>query len=250
MSGNFIANKLSDDAIRELAVKTRTHYKPRPAYPLQVVNIVSKSGSVPTLQGIKALNYQIVPDAELSVEALTEFTEVGRTITVRKSVHERAKFGVGRDRFTLAHELAHAVIHDGAPKARSLVRAVPKFIKPYESSEHQADVFASAFLIDDKIAAQLPTAKDIEVEFAVSAKAAEICFERLHQRERKAALSDSFRSLARELQNPNEVTSEEKNYIQTSCPRCGNQTLMEIGIKFFCTSCDFVCDPFGDGDRL
>jgi Zn-dependent peptidase ImmA (M78 family) len=52
-------------------------------------------------------------------------------------------------------------------------------INASESAEHQAKVFASAFLIDDKGAAELESPLEIATEFLVSLAAAEICYERI-----------------------------------------------------------------------
>lgn len=59
---------------------------------------------------------------------------------------------------TLAHELGHAIMHPGMAKARrigaagrSSINAIPA----HRSAEHQAKVFASAFLIDQSYAETL-----------------------------------------------------------------------------------------------
>lgn len=83
---------------------------------------------------------------------------------------------------TLAHELGHGVMHHGATLFGSSSAAGSTELSrtsPWESAEHQAKVFASAFLIDDKVAATLSSPDEISTEFLVSLEAAEICFERM-----------------------------------------------------------------------
>ena len=83
---------------------------------------------------------------------------------------------------TLAHELAHAVMHHGTTLFR-LVSAVGSSDLAddvaYESAEHQAKVFAATFLIHEEDAARMANAEEIAVEFCVSLEAANIEFKRL-----------------------------------------------------------------------
>jgi Zn-dependent peptidase ImmA (M78 family) len=48
--------------------------------------------------------------------------------------------------------------------------------KGYESAEHQAKVFAAAFLIHEEDAGAMHSAEEISVEFGVSKQAADIFF--------------------------------------------------------------------------
>ena len=103
-------------------------------------------------------------------------------ISVKRSVHEKAQFGDGRSRMTLAHELAHGVMHYGAAKFRMAGAAgATSFSKTnaYESAEHQAKVFASAFLVHDAQAVEFSSAETISEEFGISLEAARIVFERI-----------------------------------------------------------------------
>jgi Zn-dependent peptidase ImmA (M78 family) len=248
MSREYIAAAMSDEAIRKQAKKTLTFYRPRLAFPINIVAILMNSPTVPTVKGDKKLRYVIVPDHELDDYAVTEFTDDERIITVRKSVHEAARFGDGRSRLTLAHELGHAVLHTGAPKARGAVLQKTKFIKPYESAERQATVFGAAFLIDDARAAQLASPGEISVEFCVSHEAATICFDRLHEHARRQVIAHKLRDLSAEIAAHNKRKADTPNYLETQCPTCGNKTLLALGVKFLCTNCGTVSDSFQDGD--
>lgn len=247
MGQDFIATKLSDDEIRRIAKKTLAYYKPRPSYPINIVAVM-QSKSVPALKGEMSLRYDVVPDHELDDYAITDFRDNLRIITARMSIHEAAVYGDGHARMTLAHELGHAVMHSGAPKARSVIEVKRNFIQPYESAERQAKVFASAFLIDDIRAAQLATSEEISEEFLVSLEAARICFERLHQKARREKISQQMKALAAELASANKPEKAAPHYLDSTCPQCREQKMLEIGVKFLCTNCNHVCDPFQDGD--
>jgi Zn-dependent peptidase ImmA (M78 family) len=127
----------------------------------------------------------------------TEYSKGIVMITVKRSVRDQAIRGEVRARMTLAHELAHAVMHHSAPFLRVVGAAdiADKSIAPYESAEHQAKVFAAAFLIHEdeaikivasalrtyrnKESAQVHASRDIAIEFRVSQEAAEVAFDRL-----------------------------------------------------------------------
>lgn len=91
-------------------------------------------------------------DEEFSFEIGTE-EEMGehygvtipseKIIRIREDVYDRAHSNIGRDLFTVAHELGHYLLHSSL----SRVISTSNYIKPYESSEWQANCFASELLI-------------------------------------------------------------------------------------------------------
>jgi Zn-dependent peptidase ImmA (M78 family) len=153
---------------------------------------------------------------------------------------------------TLAHELGHGVMHasDGAVDHRATGATGTTTISKTsaaESAEHQAKVFASAFLIDDKRAAELGTPAEIAMEFLVSLSAAEIIYERLQaEREREAAATrvlqanNAYQALARR-------NDKKRNYLQAFCTACTSQTLLPLGTKVGCETCGYVGDHPEDG---
>jgi Zn-dependent peptidase ImmA (M78 family) len=173
------------------------------------------------------------------------------TIDIKQSVHDDALLGVGRSRNTCAHELGHGVMHDGAIMARRAISNItPKWIRPFESAEHQAKVFAPAFLINDTVAETLQTPEEVSIEFGISLESAKIHYQQiLESRDRKASeervsrMAQDFR--ARTMAPPNAV-----RYLQELCTACGRQTLLPLGIKFMCVTCDTVFDRFQDGDSV
>ena len=77
-------------------------------------------------------------------------------IKLREDVYVGMCKGVGRDRFTGAHELGHLFLHKSAGFARrSLEPGAPLYV----NSEWQADTFSSAFLIDER---RLVTCQSLE----------------------------------------------------------------------------------------
>jgi hypothetical protein len=67
-------------------------------------------------------------------------------IIIREDVYDGACRDVGRDRFTMAHELGHYILHHtvGLERRRAVSR---DSIKPWLSSEWQADAFAGELLM-------------------------------------------------------------------------------------------------------
>ncbi len=154
----------SDAELRRIAERAKAEFGISRRWPVNI-NQCLNSGSVLTLYGKKQLVFRIVDDAELpGADAKTEFVTGVVTITCRRSVHDQAVMGVGRDRMTLAHELGHAVLHDSETLFRraGAVGATKLSLQgAHTSAEHQAKVFAAAFLIHDDYAANMSGAEEI-----------------------------------------------------------------------------------------
>jgi hypothetical protein len=182
MSEDYCVTKRSDHQIRGIGYRTKSDYKADNRRPVNIIKHL-QSGRILTIQGQRKLIYRIVDDREMvDSDGRTDFTPEAIVISVKRSVHDKANWGDGRSRMTLAHELGHGVMHPGAAKFRradAVGTTSISSINATESAEHQAKVFASAFLIDDTFAATLTNAEEISEQFGVSTTAAEICFERL-----------------------------------------------------------------------
>ena len=120
-------------------------------------------------------------------------------VALRPEVWDRARFGEGRDRFTVAHELGHIFLHGDRllkPGARffrdsncSAPQRMPPGVPVYRSPEWQASVFASCMLMPTrsarayfKVAATLeehPSILDIAKHFRLSRQAAALRVEKL-----------------------------------------------------------------------
>lgn len=98
------------------------------------------------------------------------FDNVANSIVVREDVYDRALNGSGRDRFTLAHELGHYVLHSSGVQ---LCRSDGGRVVTYCDPEWQANTFASKMLMPDHLIYTL-TPSEISKEFGTSYQAAEI----------------------------------------------------------------------------
>ena len=91
-------------------------------------------------------------------------------IIVEEYVYNRAIQGNGRDRFTLAHELGHYLLHDDVSLfARNYSN---EHIKAYEDPEWQADTFASYFLLPRTELSSFGNPKEIALHYGTSKQAA------------------------------------------------------------------------------
>jgi hypothetical protein len=247
----------SDAEVRRIADRTKSEYRVSGSRPVNILRYL-ESGSVSTIYGRKKLIFRVVDDAELgNADAKTEFGRGTVTISVKRSVRDRAEVGSGRDRMTLAHELAHAVMHHGTPLFRLLNASGPTSLaqeKAYESAEHQAKVFAAAFLIHDEDAAQMSDAEQISIQFGVSLEAANICFERLKRKAEYARSAERVRKIADETIKAlrGKVMAKPPTYLDHLCTICHEKMLTPIGNKVVCNNknCGYVGDHFQDGDKL
>lgn len=101
-------------------------------------------------------------------------------IWLREDVYEGVEEGRGRDRFTLAHELGHLVMHGDTGLARVPKKTVE--LKPYENSEWQANRFAGVLLVPDDVAINLGNAFDIAKACGVSVEAASVRLKQVKSR--------------------------------------------------------------------
>lgn len=243
----------SDAEVRRIAERTKAEFGVSRRRPVNILRCL-ESGSVLSLYGRKKLIFLVVEDSELA-DAKTEFSKGVVTITCRRGVRERAMMGVGRDRMTLAHELAHAVLHHSVPLFR-LVGAIGATDLAQDgahtSAEHQAKVFAAAFLIHDEDVANMASAQEISEEFGVSLRAAEICFERLKRQAERQRSAERVRKSADETIGILKGKSDgqgQKTYLSDPCISCHAIALIPLGIKVLCDNCGFVGDRFQDGDK-
>jgi len=245
----------SDEEVRRIAERTKAEFGISRRRPVNILRCL-ESGSVLTLYGRKKLIFLVVDDSELGgAYAKTEFTKGVVTITCRRSVRDRAVVGVGRDRMTLAHELAHAVLHHSVPLFRVVGADGATDLSQdgaHTSAEHQAKVFAAAFLIHDEDAAKMASAQEISEQFGVSLTAAEICFERLKRKAERQRSAERVRKIADEtiaLLKRGPARQSQKTYLSDPCVSCHAVALIPLGVKVVCDNCGFAGDRFQDGDN-
>ena len=242
----------SDAEIRRIAERTKAEFGVSRRRPVDILRCL-ESGSVLTLYGRKTLIFNVVDDGALpGADAKTEFSRGVITITCRRGVRNRAEMGVGRDRMTLAHELAHAVLHHsvtmfrvvGAEGASDLAKEAA-----YTSAEHQAKIFAATFLIHDEDAAKMLSAQEISEDFGVSLQAAEVCFDRLRRKAERQKSAERVRKGADEVIALLRGTkSPATPFLNQPCIGCGRDTLINEGTKVRCLTCGFFGD-LQDGDK-
>lgn len=120
------------------------------------------------------ISLEVVDDWEL--DDAYAITETGKgIIKIRQSVYEAAVKGSSRHKFTLSHEIGHAVLH--TPDRVEFARGE---VPPYRDSEWQANRFAAALLAPRSLAMGL-TAKQIAERFNISSEAACLRYRELHR---------------------------------------------------------------------
>jgi hypothetical protein len=251
MSVDKRAPARSDAEIRRIAERTKAEFGVPRDRPVDILRYL-ESGTVLTIYGRKKLIFNVVDDTGLgAVDAKTEFAKGVVTITCKRSVRDRAKMGVGRDRMTLAHELAHGVLHHSVPMFRivgaSGIAALARE-GAHTSAEHQAKVFAAAFLIHDEDAAKMASAEEISEEFCVSLQAAQICFDRLKRGAERQKSGERVRKIADEAIAILKETKPQQ-YLDYPCTGCGLPKLIQLGTKVRCQNCGFFGERFQDGDK-
>ncbi|MDI3560403.1 ImmA/IrrE family metallo-endopeptidase [Bradyrhizobium sp. Arg816] len=237
----------SNGECRCIAQNTKAYFGIKRTWPVYIGQVL-RFGKVLTLRGEKPLEYRIVDDHVLGTkDARTEEIIGTIVVTVKRTIDSQACWGDDRPRMTLAHELGHAVMHatpgtmDHRPAGATGTTSLSK-LNASESAEHQAKVFASAFLVDDRRAAELTSPLEISTEFLVSLSAAEICYERIQiERERAEAAARVLKS--NEAHQALMKRSDRRaNYLQAICPSCKCQTLLPLATKVGCETCGYVGD--------
>lgn len=107
-------------------------------------NHINENGAIDVLALLELEygKYRIVPDEELP--GILGLTLPTGEILLRESIYDGAFDGNGRARFTIAHELAHALMHK---KYIGLARPVERTTKIYCNAEWQANEFAGRLLL-------------------------------------------------------------------------------------------------------
>lgn len=238
---------------RDIAARTKKFYENLRRWPVDIRKIL-KSGKIPTLYGVRPLTYVVVDDHILGdKDGTTELVNGTVTIAVKRSVDQKASWGDGRARMTLAHELGHGVMHATEGTVDNRITGIGgttelSKTRASESAEHQAKVFASAFLIDFERALELESPEEISMEFVVSSEAAEICFERIQTQIERNAAASRVKKLNDEFQRSMRHQPKRPIYLELPCVACKETTLVPLGIKVLCDSCGYVGDHPQSGD--
>lgn len=103
---------------------------------------------VENLAANEIVDYEVHDDDEWPYgNDLASYTPVDNCIHLKQSTYDKAvKLNDGMSRFTIAHELGHAILHRNFRLSKSSVSSTDHEF--YEDSEWQADCFAGEILID------------------------------------------------------------------------------------------------------
>jgi Zn-dependent peptidase ImmA (M78 family) len=268
MSADYLVKQISNEECVALAKRARSFFGQSDAQYLDICDCLTKS-EVWTVYGVRRLVLKIRPDEEMGKDdAVTIYADGVITITVKQSCWDAAKQKQVRPRQTLAHELGHAVqghveMRPDKPMARRQ-GAAGKYVSESQhssqyksaeglpaskSAEHQAKVFAPAFLINDKIAETLSSAQEIALAFGISLESAKIYFDQLvKKRDRKKSAERVRRSANETIAILRSTVPTQPTYLRDPCI-CGMRTLRWEGTKVRCNSCGFFGDWFQDGDK-
>lgn len=165
-----IAKPLSRNTIRKMTNKLRERFEISKDEPFPIVEFIE----LLSVDG-QGFNYEILPDEELEgcyAKALPD----KNIILIQESVYNGACNGNHRDRFTLAHELGHLLLHE--TDSISFARSNEK-IKAYLDPEWQANTFAGELLVPISEIIGL-THQQISKKYSVSYAVAKIQLQQLN----------------------------------------------------------------------
>lgn len=121
-------------------------------------------------QKLELVEFRVVPDQEMDgAEGYT--CPDGSFIAIAESVYEGACAGVGRHRFTVAHELGHLILHSKQPLHRQVG---PIKSEAYRRSEPQANQFAAELLMPRSFFCANDQIKDVVKRHGVSIESANL----------------------------------------------------------------------------
>ena len=139
----------------------------------------------PIVDFIEKVMPQIFEDFYVEVDTVEEMGNchglacpTEKCIKIREDVYDRAIKGFGRDRFTLAHELGHYLMHQ--PENVSFARAGEKGVETYRNPEWQANTFAAELLMPKELI-DTDNIEEIADRFGVSNQAASIRVKKIYK---------------------------------------------------------------------
>ncbi|GIP57929.1 ImmA/IrrE family metallo-endopeptidase [Paenibacillus woosongensis] len=163
----YVANPMSRKKIRDITnfIRKVLQLENEPYFP--VLHFLELG--MPLIDN--KFNYEIKTVEEMGACYGITYPEENR-IDLREDVYERAVKDVPRDRFTIAHEIAHYLLH--TPKTVAFARAngsekLPAYLDP----EWQANAFAGELLAPPHLIKEM-SLSEIEASCGVSRMVAEI----------------------------------------------------------------------------
>lgn len=153
----------------KFAESVRKHLKIQNKYYIPILNIAENV----IWQTDDSFIFQVCEIHEMPSE-YANYSPENNTLNVRRDVYEAAYYGNPRHRYTIAHELGHYFMHDDITKFSRCSDSI--IIPKYRDPEWQANVFASAFMMDKKLIRGM-TPKEVASKCGTSIKSAEIALE-------------------------------------------------------------------------
>ena len=138
---NYYAQAVSRQEMRQLAYFIRKHFGYLDVWMIPVDRLLDQMCEI-----FEDFSYEIVPEEEWddpSAHAVTDLN--AHTIRIKESIFIRACDGKGRDRMTIAHEIAHYILI--CVVGVNLYSCRDKKIEPYNDPEWQAKCLAGELLI-------------------------------------------------------------------------------------------------------
>ena len=169
---SVIANPLSIKKIRELAnmLREATNYNDTAFFP--VVHFIESI--LPSIDSEFSL---VIEDINSMGACHGLACPEEKCIKLREDVYERAIQGIGRDRFTVAHELGHYLLHDDNNVTLARMEKNKK-IEHFRDPEWQANTFAAELLVPLNLI-DTQNIYEIAENFGVSNQVAEIRLNKL-----------------------------------------------------------------------
>lgn len=132
---------------------------------------------------LDGFHYEVVPDQEMGDYAGLYYpTEM--KMELKESVYDGACSGNGQDKFTIAHEIGHMILHSDEVALAKTTSDTNH--RRFEDSEWQADQFAAELIMPFDAVVNLKSPEEIQEKFKVSAQAARVRFEKVRKEKQSA----------------------------------------------------------------
>lgn len=140
----YLAQPLSRRELRAFAAVMRATFHVEDITYIPITRILEVLPSI-----VPGANFEIVEPEELEEDEHAATDVTTRTIKIRVDVYDRACAGCGRDRMTIAHEIAHLflICVYGVRLSRAFIPRGQR-IPAYRDPEWQAKCLAGEFMMD------------------------------------------------------------------------------------------------------
>lgn len=166
MGTQFKARPLSNKKICDFAKQFKKILGIKNDVPIDILFILEIA--MPLLDS--DFNFSIRQKEDMAVDAHAYIDHDTKEIVILDEIYIRAVKGHGRDRFTIAHEIAHYLLHDKNVLTRAFEN---EKIKTFEDPEWQANAFAGELLCPAEVAKNM-SIDEIVKKYGISVSAARV----------------------------------------------------------------------------